>query len=90
MEQSEIDILADSIAKKLNFQPRWLKLLAASKYASIGKDKLKTLAFEKKIIGYQEPDSRGDWIFDKESIDHYRLSMVAKNKNKALSILNSL
>ena len=48
---------------------------------------------EKKIIGYQEPlqdSARGDWIFDKESIDNYRLSVVASNKKKALSILTSL
>jgi hypothetical protein len=90
MESTDINILADAIAQKLNFQPRWLKLSAASKYASIGKDRLKTLAFEKKIIGYQEPDARGDWIFDKESLDSYRLSIVAKNKQKAISILTSL
>lgn len=90
MELKDIDILADSIAKKINIQPRWLKLTAAAKYSSIGKDRLKSLADARLIIGYQEPDSRGDWIFDRESIDNYRLSIVCKNKKKALSILKSL
>ncbi len=90
LNSEEISAIAHELSKLLIVERRWLKLTAASQYASIGKDRLKTLASEKKIIGYQEPDARGDWIFDKESIDNYRLSIVAKNKKKALSILNSL
>lgn len=87
----EISAIAHELSKLLIVDRRWLKLKAAAQYSMIGKDRLKTLAVEKKIIGYQDPDStRGDWIFDKESIDNYRLSIIAKNKKKALSILNSL
>ena len=85
----DINILADAIANKLNFQPRWLKLSAACKYASINKERLKQLAVDNQITGYQEFE-RGDWIFDKESLDSYRLQPIQNMKTKAKSILQSL
>lgn len=71
--------------------PRWLKLSAAVKYSGYGRTKLIELAGRKNIIGYQDPDSeRGDWIFDKESIDNYRLSHFYAKRNKVFSILSTL
>ena len=76
LEGFEIKQLAFNLAQELTLQPRWLKLAVASKYSSIGKDRLKYLAIDKKIVGYKDKDSgRGDWIFDKESIDKYRLEL---------------
>jgi hypothetical protein len=69
--------LAEGLAREFAITPRWLKLTAAAKYASINKTRLKNLAIEEKILGYQDPDStRGDWIFDKESLDDYRLEPI--------------
>lgn len=57
-----------------NISPRWIKLIPAAKYSSIGKDRLKDLAKKGIIIGFSDPDNkRGDWLFDKESIDNYQL-----------------
>jgi len=43
------------------------------------------------IRGYQDPGSiRGDWIFDKESLDEYRTAPIANIHQKALSILKSM
>lgn len=57
-----------------NISPRWIKLIPATKYSSIGKDRLKALAKKGVIIGFSDPDNkRGDWLFDKESIDNYQL-----------------
>jgi hypothetical protein len=57
-----------------NISPRWIKLIPAVKYSSIGKDRLKDLAKKGIIIGFSDPDNkRGDWLFDKESIDNYQL-----------------
>lgn len=90
MTEPELEILATMIADRMA-SPRWMKLSAAVKYSSYGRAKLIDLAECKKIIGYQDPDSqRGDWIFDKESIDEYRLSHYYTGKQKALSILSSL
>lgn len=53
---------------------RWLKTLPAIAYSSLGRHQLKKLAKRGSIIGYPDPDNkRGDWIFDRESIDKYRL-----------------
>ena len=90
MKETKLDILAAKIAERITI-PRWLKLTAAVKYSGYGRPKLIELAEQDKIIGYQDPDSlRGDWIFDKESIDEYRLSHVFNSRQKILSIMKSL
>ena len=64
---------------------RWLKLLQASVYSAIGQHKLKELAKKGIIIGYSDPDSkRGDWIFDRESLDKYRLRSTPKSIEEKL------
>ncbi|MDM7988631.1 MAG: hypothetical protein QUS13_15000 [Smithella sp.] len=69
---------------------RWLKLLQASTYASIGKHKLKALAKKGVIVGYSDPDSkRGDWIFDRESLDKYRLRQAPQNIEEKILALKA-
>ena len=56
-----------------SFQPRWLKIKRAAEYSAIGKQRLIKLAADGRIVGFQDPDSkRGDWIFDRLSLDEYR------------------
>jgi hypothetical protein len=73
---------------------RWLKLKAASEYASIGQHRLKELALKKTIRGFQDPDSkRGDWIFDVKSLDEYRERQAGRfvsPHEKALAILKGI
>jgi len=87
----DLDILAVKLAEKLMFQPRWLKLKQAVLYANIGQKRLKALADDGEIVGYQDPDSkRGDWIFDKNSIDEYRLLPVRKTNLRLKKILDEI
>lgn len=61
---------------------RWIKLKPAARYSSLGEHRLKDLARQGIIIGYPDPESkRGDWIFDKESIDKYRLRQAGSAVN---------
>jgi hypothetical protein len=72
---------------------RWLTLKEASKYSSIGMKRLKKLALEKRIKGSPDPDNgRGDWIFDRLSIDGYRESQLVNDsaKEKALAIIKGV
>ena len=74
---------------------RWLKLKAAAAYSAIGKTRLKQLAKDPEsiIVGFPDPESgRSDWIFDKESLDAYRLNQSGAGfaKQKSLAILKSI
>ena len=90
MTGPELDILAAKIAERIA-TPRWMKISAAATYSGYSRVQLLKLAKRKDITGYQDPDSaRGDWIFDKESIDEYRMSHVYSSRQNALSIINSL
>lgn len=71
MTGPELDILAAKIAERI-ITPRWMTLKQAVAYANIGQKRMKALADAGEIAGYQEDTGRGDWIFDKESIDRYR------------------
>jgi hypothetical protein len=73
--------------KKLAY-PRWMDLKTAAWYSSIGQKRLKELAGSGVVYGYQDPDDgRNGWIFDRESIDRYRMSHTNKAKTIALEIL---
>lgn len=91
MNDNELDILAAKIAEKIQpVTPRWLKTAAAVKYSGFGKTKIKKLAMEGKIKGYPDPDSgRGDWFFDKDSIDEHHLSHFHAMDQQVLDILES-
>lgn len=90
MTETDLDILATKLASRMTM-PRWMKLVTAAHYSGYGQKKLKKLAKEGKIRGYQDPDSdRGDWVFDRESIDEYRLLPCIMQDKKAVDILKSL
>lgn len=72
---------------------RWLTLREARTYSGIGIKRLKDLAREGKIKGCSDPDNgRGDWIFDRASIDAYREGqMLAPTvREKALAIMRGI
>ena len=74
-------------------QPRWLKLKEAARYSAIGKQRLIRLAEAGQIRGFRDPDSgRGDWIFDRGSIDAYREAQCSGQgiRNKALELLGKI
>ena len=79
-------------AAENNIIPRWIRLKDAMAYSSIGRDRLKELAQSGHIRGFKAPDNRrGDWIFDRQSLDEYRLSQVPEQaRNTAHAIIGSL
>lgn len=94
LDQSDIDHIAARIADRIT-PPcgRWLTLKEACRYSSIGLHRLKKLASDGTIKGTPDPDNgRGDWIFDKESIDAYREGQmtVIGAREKALAILKGV
>ena len=91
MNEFDLDIIASKLAEKLSIQPRWLKLKQAAIYSSIGQKRLKTLAEGGVIIGYSDQGSgRGDWIFDKNSIDEYRIKPVNETNAHFKKILDGI
>jgi len=73
--------LGDLISGKI--QPRWLKLKDACAYAALGKARLKVLAQQGQVTGFPDPDcDRGDWIFDRLSLDTYREAQAGTNNIK--------
>lgn len=77
----------------LNIMPRWMPLKEACLYAYIGKSRLVTLAQEGRVKGFQDPDNkRGDWIFDRLSLDAYRETQYNPPviKEKALAIMRTV
>lgn len=71
---------------------RWIKLKEATRYSAIGKARLIQLAVSGVVRGAQDPDSkRGDWIFDRLSIDDYREAQMSgvTAKEKALEIMRT-
>jgi hypothetical protein len=74
--------------------PRWLKIKAAAQYSAIGINRLKELAERRIVRGFKDPDSdRGDWIFDRESLDAYRMGQAGgmeTAREKALAILKGV
>ena len=69
---------------------RWVKLKPAAMYSALGEHRLKDLAKKGVIVGYPDPESkRGDWVFDRESIDKYRLrqaSTIISVEDKLLAL----
>ncbi len=96
MTEPRLDILAGKIADKLLVQPRWLKLKQAALYSSIGQKELIRLVEEKRITGFQDSTLKTrPWIFDKNSINEYRLQQALSFNNNndeqfALDMIESL
>lgn len=62
-------------------------------YSHIGKERIKRLALQGAIKGCSDPDNkRGDWIFDRLSIDSYREAQLsgADAREKALAIMRGV
>jgi hypothetical protein len=91
LTNTDLDILADKLAERLLFQPRWLKIKQAAAYSGIGQKRLKVLAENGEIIGYSDPDSgRGDWIFDRNSLDDYRMKPIQETNTRFQKILDGI
>jgi len=77
-------------------EKRWLKTGQAVTYSSLGARKLKELALIGVIRGHKDPSNkRGDWFFDRLSIDAYINNMLDSDspvspQKKALDILSRL
>ena len=74
---------AETAAVIMRPWPRWLGLDEAAEYASMGRDRLKALAQAGDLVGFPDPEDRrggrksaGRWIFDRESLDAYRLGQA--------------
>lgn len=85
-------MIANQVAAVISVQEtagRWLKLKEAALYSSIGRKRLVQLAENGRVTGFQDPDSgRGDWIFDRQSLDEYRLIQSSALHKKALDLLD--
>ena len=79
------------ILQQFTMNPRWLKVKAAALYSGIGQQRLKSLALTGDIRGYQDQESgRKDWIFDKTSIDEYRLKPLHENNIRLNRLLDEV
>lgn len=76
-EIEQIETLATLIAQELApmlQERKWIPLADAVHAYHIGEHRLKLLAKTGIIKGFKDPDSkRNDWIFQRESLDNYRL-----------------
>ena len=81
------------IIPEQNSDARWISLKEAAHYSSIGQKRLIALAESAAIVGFKDPDSgRGDWIFDRESIDEYRLNQAdsSRDREKVLRLMHGV
>ena len=97
MDSCNLDFIfccLDKVFKMISvepMQPRWLKLKDACLYSGIGKKRIKKLADAGDIRGFKDPDDeRGTWLFDRKSIDSYRLNQADAPTIAALEVLQRL
>jgi hypothetical protein len=70
---------------------RYMSLKQAAVYSGIGQKRLIQLAKEGKIKGQKRTElKRGDWSFDKESIDRYWHKPFDEVKDETKSILDRI
>lgn len=70
---------------------RWLKLKDACDYTGLGQHRIKALARQGVIVGTQDPASRrGDWVFDRLSLDSYRQAQMDVAHQAALDLAKRL
>ncbi len=76
LASADIEAIAVTVAEKLSSllaKKRWLSLKEAATEFMIGEHRLKYLGKTGIVKGFHDPDSkRGDWIFDRYSLDAYR------------------
>lgn len=90
LTQTDIEKIAVAIASRIQIahDKRWLKLKDAAHYSSIGEKRLKELAKRGLVQGYQDEDlKRGDWVFDRHSLDKYWESQLNDDTIKLMKIL---
>jgi len=72
---------------------RWISLKEAARYSNIGQKRLISLAESSVVVGFKDPDSgRGDWVFDRESLDEYRLNQAdpSRDRDKVLRLMQGV
>jgi hypothetical protein len=72
---------------------RWISLKQAAHYSNIGQKRLISLAESSAVVGFRYPDSgRGDWIFDRESLDEYRLKQAdpSRDREKVMRLMQGV
>ena len=81
------------IPEQSSTDARWISLKAAAHYSNIGQKRLISLAESSAVVGFRDPDSgRSDWIFDKESLDEYRLNQAdpSRDREKVLRLMQGV
>ena len=76
-----------------SFPARWMSLREAAYYSHIGQKRLIALAESGNVSGFRDPDSmRGDWIFDRNSLDAYRENQAdpAQMRAKVLKLMRGV
>lgn len=72
---------------------RWLNLIEAAKYSSIGRHRLKAMAHTGAVKACQDQgDGRSGWIFDRLSLDQYFESqmVMATAEKRARAIIRGI
>lgn len=91
MTDPEIKDIAERILREIEpylVLKRWLNLREAASYSGYGQKKLIELALRGDISGYQDPDmGTGKWIFDRDSIDKYRIGKMAPDRKNVAGVV---
>ena len=81
------------IPEQASVDARWISLKEAAQYSNIGQKRLISLAESSAVVGFKDPDSgRGDWVFDRESLDEYRLNQAdpSREREKVLRLMRGV
>ena len=65
---------------------RWLNTKEAMASYKIGKDRLKRLARNGEIKGFQDKEDHGKWLYCRYSLDAYRDNQIGQLELKAAAI----
>lgn len=89
-EKELVDEIVDRLFKRLapivseNRDDRWVGLKRAAQYASLGEHELIRLAKNGDIVGFQDRRKKTrPWIFDRQSLDEFRMCQYTDKKKKA-------
>lgn len=70
--------------------PRWLNIKNAICYSGLGRDRLKRLAESGEILGFQDLNDHNKWIFDRLSIDKYRMNQSKQIDLKVARLMGGI